>query len=1026
MIDFLNGPHGNALVVDILWQSSLFLMVGLVASLALRQRPARAHRVLLLAMLGAVVTPLGSQMVRHEGWGLWSLSGSGLFARSGDRPEPGRLPSDSDAFARVSPSGESRSWDRLKPELQREGLSAFGASAPIEVRAELQESFHLRAIASPSLRSVLLGLWGISCGLCMMRLITSLIAGRLIVRRARLIADGPLVGDAATASKSMGLPARPDLLSTDRVSCPAIWCWGRPMILLPEPTGRPSVDWVGVFCHELAHWVRRDHLSSLVADLVTCLLPWNPLAWWARRRLNQLSELACDDWAIAGGRDPVAYARTLVDLVPRRRMTTAMAAVSRRGGLAGRVAHIIESGGIVEPRPGRGWSVTAALVVLGLIPIIALAQVREDTARIDEMKKSGTTKQPPAAQPVPRGTAVPRAVRGTVRDASGQPVAGASVFAVAQRTDGKEGVLTRASTDRSGKYTLDVPIDPDVLNLHVVARATGMGLVARNTSVRPDAQGQMRFEPLSEQTVDLTMPPNVPIEGRLLSPAGAPVAGASVSLDAIQVGSREKRDGFGLWPTSDEPSGTKAATYWPAPAVTDSQGRFRLEGFSAEAQAELKIVHPDFIHESLTVSTKAELSDWHKQWNIRPVTPRFSHTLEPARPIDGVVADQDTGKPLAGVNIEISVSRAPEWRFRFHTRTDAQGRYRVMGIAWNLPQYLYANVDASAASGYLHRQFHREGWPAGTKDLRWDFAIKKGRFITGKVIDGDTKRPIAGARVGSTGLTDAQGIFSLATSPGTCLLFVEGPTPNYQRVTVPRSLTNRYYTYYPHGFAKLEVPEEGKVAPVEIAIRKGATIAAQAVDPDGKPLPKVWVSGLSLYASGDRTGQTAGFFSNGLFRMSSFVPGQPYRIFFIQNERNLAGFADLVGSFESFEPVKVVLRPTAIVKGKLLKPDGSHDRGRRISVHVLMSREPVKHDTMDFLVMDQLLSYSVAGQRGRYDGVKTNDQGEFEVRDLVPGVTNYLAPLISSNRTEFVSIEPLRPGEVRDLGAVKPIVLTSE
>ncbi len=38
------------------------------------------------------------------------------------------------------------------------------------------------------------------------------------------------------------------------------------------------------------------------------------------------------------------------------------------------------------------------------------------------------------------------------------------------------------------------------------------------------------------------------------------------------------------------------------------------------------------------------------------------------------------------------------------------------------------------------------------------------------------------------------------------------------------------------------------MAPLEIAIKKGATIAAQAVDSDGKPLPDVWISGLSLYA----------------------------------------------------------------------------------------------------------------------------------------------------------------------------------
>jgi hypothetical protein len=119
----------------------------------------------------------------------------------------------------------------------------------------------------------------------------------------------------------------------------------------------------------------------------------------------------------------------------------------------------------------------------------------------------------------------------------------------------------------------------------------------------------------------------------------------------------------------------------------------------------------------------------------------------------------------------------------------------------------------------LHTQRHHEEWPAGAKDLRWDFTLKKGRFIRGKVIDADTKQPIAGARVGSTGLTDARGNFTFATLPGSRSVFVEGPTPNYQRVTVPRGITDRYNTYYPHAYARIEVPEEGTMAPLEIAIK---------------------------------------------------------------------------------------------------------------------------------------------------------------------------------------------------------------
>ncbi len=56
MLEMLNP--GRSLAWDLFWQSSVFLAIGLAPSLAIRGRPARAHRVLVLAMLAALCTPL--------------------------------------------------------------------------------------------------------------------------------------------------------------------------------------------------------------------------------------------------------------------------------------------------------------------------------------------------------------------------------------------------------------------------------------------------------------------------------------------------------------------------------------------------------------------------------------------------------------------------------------------------------------------------------------------------------------------------------------------------------------------------------------------------------------------------------------------------------------------------------------------------------------------------------------------------------------------------------------------------------
>jgi len=62
-----------------LWQSTLFAILGLAGSFLLRRRPARAHQVLLLAVMAAVLVPVLSGVVRH-----FNL---GIFARQVTVPE---------------------------------------------------------------------------------------------------------------------------------------------------------------------------------------------------------------------------------------------------------------------------------------------------------------------------------------------------------------------------------------------------------------------------------------------------------------------------------------------------------------------------------------------------------------------------------------------------------------------------------------------------------------------------------------------------------------------------------------------------------------------------------------------------------------------------------------------------------------------------------------------------------------------------------------------------------------------------
>src|SRR5260370_42700998 len=60
-----------SLLRDVAWQSTALLLAGGIASLCWSHKPARAHRLLLLAMVAAGGTPLLSQTFRQWGWGLF-------------------------------------------------------------------------------------------------------------------------------------------------------------------------------------------------------------------------------------------------------------------------------------------------------------------------------------------------------------------------------------------------------------------------------------------------------------------------------------------------------------------------------------------------------------------------------------------------------------------------------------------------------------------------------------------------------------------------------------------------------------------------------------------------------------------------------------------------------------------------------------------------------------------------------------------------------------------------------------------
>jgi len=98
-------------------------------------------------------------------------------------------------------------------------------------------------------------------------------------------------------------------------SSPALVGLLRPRVALPldfEQRFGPAEREL-VLAHEEVHRRRLDNLWNLLAWVLTALHWWNPLAWWAQRRLQADQELACDAAVLAARPEARAtYTRALL------------------------------------------------------------------------------------------------------------------------------------------------------------------------------------------------------------------------------------------------------------------------------------------------------------------------------------------------------------------------------------------------------------------------------------------------------------------------------------------------------------------------------------------------------------------------------------------------------------------------------------------------------------------------------------------------------------------------------------------
>ncbi|HJQ10335.1 MAG TPA: M56 family metallopeptidase [Gemmatimonadaceae bacterium] len=228
-----------------------------------------------------------------------------------------------------------------------------------------------------SIETVATALWLAVFLIFLVRIIASAIAVESLRRRAHAIADSRLL---SMATQISGADSTLLVVESSEITAPATAGILRPIILLPIGAREWPVDRVrATFAHEYAHVQRRDCLIQLVADIARAVYWFNPLVWYARRRMIIERERACDDLVIGKGIQPDNYATVLVDTVRgslTRPGTIAFGtlAMARPSELETRLVSILD--------PGRTRTGISRLTTTSIALIVAVATILLGASRV--------------------------------------------------------------------------------------------------------------------------------------------------------------------------------------------------------------------------------------------------------------------------------------------------------------------------------------------------------------------------------------------------------------------------------------------------------------------------------------------------------------------------------------------------------------------------------------------------------------------------------------------------------------------
>jgi RNA polymerase sigma factor (sigma-70 family) len=646
-------------------------------------------------------------------------------------------------------------------------------------------------------------------------------------------------------------------------------------------------------------------------------------------------------------------------------------------------------------------------------------------------------------------------VRGRVIDPAGKPVAGAKLFVPRARNPepvSDEDVVmdTVGAADADGRFKLSIK-PPGIEQFYLAAYVDGFGLEWVNLNEQKTAD-----------EIVFCLPKDVPITGQVVNTEGKPVAGVSVSSIGIQVPANDKLDDYlsgWLSNLTDTLSGHRRM-FGPLDGITsavktDKDGKFTVRGAGAERIITLILSGGGVARSMLHVVTRPGLDP--KPYNdvllkkdyeyLRVLNrflglypPAFTFIAEAGKTVEGVIKDAASGKPLPGCRLFVSTG----WGDGIHTISDANGHYRLDGLAKSDRGYGISVVPPKGSTGYINRTANAADTD-GYTPVKLDIELAKGALVTGRVLDKQTGKGIrAGVRLAplpdnrffaskpgfdnykfdsTMQPTEKDGRFRLMTIPGKALLMVQAlggekvhdqnlnpyrravADPDHKDLfkydadddtwIIPTGKDGRVEILSTEQAVKVVDIKEGAETHVELYVDRGVTGRLAVQDSDGNPLAGAWVAGLTdswpiTYKLPEPTAT-----------VYALNPAKPRTLAVFHPNKKLGGAVTIRA--DEKEPVVVKLGPVGKVTGRLLEADGTPLIGATVSIAARS------------MIVREL--YRFATPEGK--PVLTDKDGRFTLSGVVPGVSFYVQ---TQKGESFFASKPkigvlqLKPGETLDLG----------